>query len=63
MFYFNLYVFWREGDAGKLLRVLMAIVDVLLLIYIARIWDKKTYAFANVSLRASFVDLESLRNS
>ena len=62
MFSFNLHIFWGEVDAGKLLRGMMTMV-VVFLSHIAGIWAAKISASANASLKASLVDLKSLRSS
>ena len=62
MFPFNLHVFWGEGDAGKMLRGVVAMV-IVSSPHIAGIWVIKISASANASLKVSLVDLKSLRSS
>jgi len=56
MFFFNLYVFLGEYDAGKPLRGVVAMVVIFLSAY-SRNLVMKTSASANASLKVSFVDL------
>ena len=61
MFSFNMHILWGEGDAGKLLRGMVAMVVVFLFTY-SRNQDYENICVANASLRASLIDLESLRS-